>query len=78
MLSFSTSQGFLQGPDKYGSGLQKGVNSLLANVVGSNKSVVSVTGTLMTMKKSVRKKKKTEENANEEQKKATEDIGFQG
>ena len=71
-------KGFLQGPDKYGSGLQKGVNSLLANVVGSNKSVVSVTGTLMTTKKSVRKKKKTEENANEEQKKATEDIGFQG
>ena len=32
----------------------------------------------MRTKKSVKKKKKTEENANEEQKKATEDIGFQG
>ena len=51
-------KGFLQGPNKYGSGLQKGVKSLLQNVGGSD-SVVNATGTLMsTTKKGKGKKKK--------------------
>ena len=51
-------KGFLQGPNKYGSGLQKGVKSLLQKVGGSD-SVVNATGTLMsTTKKGKGKKKK--------------------
>ena len=80
-------KGFLQGPNKYGSGLQKGVNSLLKNVGGSD-SIVNVTGTLMSTTKKGKGKKKKEENKEEMSgvtestvmKKGAEEInqGFQG
>ena len=57
-------KGFLQGPNKFGKGLSKGVKSLLENVVGGGcDSVVSVTGTLIKASKKLKggKQKKKDE-----------------